>query len=104
MCDLVTIELVRNPELPCSQAFLFWHRDCVDIPAARDFSEQIMSVTLEKAMSEPAAPKVTQQAKHAKPSMAIVNFWLDVGLFVNLIFIMWVSVILQFVFPPPTES
>lgn len=36
--------------------------------------------------------------------MAVLNFWLDAGLFVNIIFVMWVSVMLRLVFPPATEA
>jgi hypothetical protein len=65
-------------------------------------SEQIMPAMLDNVGTKPAGtrPKEGQ----GKPSMAVVNFWLDAGLFVNLIFIMWVSVMLQFIFPPPTEA
>jgi hypothetical protein len=47
----------------------------------------------------PAAKK-----SQGKTSMAVINFWLDAALFVDMIFIMWVSVLMQFVFPPPTEA
>jgi hypothetical protein len=49
-----------------------------------------------------AEPKVETSPR--KMSMAVINFWLDAALFVNVIFIMWVSVMLQFIFPEPTES
>ena len=55
-----------------------------------------MNATQTKPMSSPQA---TETAKPASMSMATINFWLDAGLFVTIIFIMWVSVILHFVFP-----
>lgn len=54
-----------------------------------------------EATTLPTTPKA---ASAGKMSMALVNFWLDACLFVSLIFIMWVSVMLQLVFPPPTEA
>lgn len=39
-----------------------------------------------------------------KTSMAVINLWLDAALFVNIIFIMWVSVMLQFIFPAPSAA
>ena len=39
-----------------------------------------------------------------KTSLAIINFWLDAALFLAIVFVMWVTVMLQMVFPPPTES
>jgi len=32
----------------------------------------------------------------------LLNFWLDATLFVAITFVVWVSAMLQFVFPPPT--
>ncbi len=40
----------------------------------------------------------------SKPSVAVLNFWLDAGLFVSLVFVMWVSAILQMIFPAPTAA
>jgi hypothetical protein len=36
--------------------------------------------------------------------MAVINFWLDAALFLTLVFIMWVSVLLQFIFPAPSSA
>jgi hypothetical protein len=44
------------------------------------------------------------EAGTRKISTAAFNFWLDVAMFLNMIFIMWVTVMLQFIFPAPTES
>jgi len=44
------------------------------------------------------------ETSQRKMSMAVVNFWLDATLFVNIIFVMWVSVLLQFIFPVPSEA
>lgn len=58
-------------------------------------------------MSVLEAPKPVTKAE-AKPakkwSMAVVNFMLDAALFVNIIIVMWVSIILKVIFPPPTYS
>ncbi len=32
------------------------------------------------------------------------NFWLDVAMFVTIIFVVWVSVLMQVVFPPATSA
>lgn len=39
-----------------------------------------------------------------KLSMALVNFWLDAALFLAILFLVWVSVMLQVVFPAPTSA
>jgi hypothetical protein len=52
--------------------------------------------------SETAA--VPAKLSPSKPSMAVINFWLDAALFVDLIFIMWTAALMQFVFPAPTEA
>jgi hypothetical protein len=37
-------------------------------------------------------------------SMAIINFWLDLTLFVAVTFLVWVSAVMQAVFPAPSKS
>lgn len=39
-----------------------------------------------------------------KMSLAVLNFWVDAALFVLIIFVMWVSVLLQVIFPPGTAA
>lgn len=36
--------------------------------------------------------------------MTLVNFWLDATLFLAVLVLVWVSVMLQVVFPPPTQA
>lgn len=66
--------------------------------------ELTMPATLPELGVQPVNPNARPKEAQGKVSMASINFWLDAGLFVNLIFIMWVSAVLQFVFPAPTES
>lgn len=42
----------------------------------------------------------------AKPrlSMAVINFWLDAGLFVALAVVMWTTAIMAAIFPTPTRA
>ena len=49
-------------------------------------------------------PTVKPKPDKPKMSMAVVNFWLDAALFVTIAFVMWVSVLLQVVFPAPSET
>lgn len=42
------------------------------------------------------------QPPRGKPSRTLLNFWIDVALGVAVFVVMWVSAMLQFVFPPPT--
>ncbi len=49
-------------------------------------------------------PAVKPKPARPKMSMAIVNFWLDAAMFVAIVFLMWVSLMLQVVFPAPTEA
>jgi hypothetical protein len=37
-------------------------------------------------------------------STALLNFWLDAALFLSVTFVVWVSVMMQYVFPPPTSA
>jgi amino acid transporter len=37
-------------------------------------------------------------------SAALFNFWLDVALFATIVFVLWVSILLEFVFPVPTQA
>jgi len=60
-----------------------------------------MPDVLETTAQEPAA---APKRGHGQVSVAILNFWLDAALFVDLIFIMWVSAMLQLIFPVPTEA
>jgi hypothetical protein len=39
-----------------------------------------------------------------KMSKSLLNFWLDATLFLTVTFILWVSVMMQFVFPTPTSA
>ncbi len=58
-----------------------------------------MNATQTQPETETATPSQASAAGKAGISMASINFWLDAGLFVTIIFVMWVSIILQFVFP-----
>lgn len=39
-----------------------------------------------------------------KVSKALINFWLDVALLTAVVFLIWVSAMMQFVFPTPTRA
>jgi len=43
-------------------------------------------------------------AARRKPSMALINFWLDATLLATISFVGWVSAMLQVVFPAPTAA
>jgi len=60
-----------------------------------------MSTTL---LSEPPVESPAESKAKPKMSMALLNFWLDAALFVLIIFVMWVSVLLQVIFPRGTAS
>lgn len=51
-------------------------------------------------------PRVEPAAKPApkKMSMALINLILDAALFFTIIAVMWISVMLQVIFPPPTVA
>jgi hypothetical protein len=54
----------------------------------------------------PPQPRAAEQPK-PKPkkwSMALINLVLDATLFLSVVFLMWVSVMMQVIFPPPTEA
>jgi hypothetical protein len=40
----------------------------------------------------------------SRMSRSVVNFWLDAGLLAAVVFLGWVSTMLQIVFPPPTAA
>jgi len=42
--------------------------------------------------------------REPKASRTLLNFWLDGALFVTTAFVLWVSVMMQAVFPPPTAA
>jgi Domain of unknown function (DUF4405) len=48
----------------------------------------------------PTAPEPKPAAP--KSSRTLLNLWVDVALFLAIVVLMWVSAMLQFVFPPPT--
>jgi hypothetical protein len=39
-----------------------------------------------------------------RPAMVLINFWLDAALLVSIVFLGWVSAMMQVVFPPPTAA
>lgn len=47
-------------------------------------------------------PEVRHEPPKKRISMAVINFFLDAALFVSLVSVMWVSVLMQVIFPPPT--
>jgi hypothetical protein len=52
-----------------------------------------------------AAPDVKpQKPGKGAVSTALLNFWLDAALFLSVTFVVWVSVMMQYVFPPPTSA
>ncbi len=51
--------------------------------------------------AEPATPH--KQPRRSWP-MVVINFWLDATLFVAVLVVVWVSVMLRIVFPPPTQA
>ena len=57
-----------------------------------------------KDEQSPAAGAAAPQAAKSKGSVALLNFWVDAALFVAVVFVMWISVMLQVVFPPPTAA
>jgi hypothetical protein len=53
----------------------------------------------------PAAPNAPQpKPGRRKLSMAFLNFWLDAALLVSITFVLWVSTMMQVVFPAPTTA
>jgi hypothetical protein len=62
-----------------------------------------MSATMLEDASE--ASEVAAQPKGMpRMSLALLNFWVDAGLFVLIIFVMWTSVLLHVIFPPGTAA
>ena len=45
-----------------------------------------------------------RQPSRRKLSMSLMNFWLDLALLVNLVFVGWVSATMRVVFPAPTSA
>jgi hypothetical protein len=60
----------------------------------------------ESQITEASAPvdDPSQPVARRKFSMAILNFWLDLALLVNLLFVGWVSAVMRVVFPAPTSA
>jgi hypothetical protein len=58
--------------------------------------------TKEDAAQPPAVPG--PKPARRKLSLALLNFWLDAALLVAVVFLVWVSVLLQFAFPAPTAA
>ncbi len=56
----------------------------------------------EAGIDENSEPIGKKPAK--KTPLTVINFWIDMALFLAIVFVMWVTVMLQMVFPPPTES
>lgn len=52
--------------------------------------------------ANPTSPSAQRPSK--KVSWALINFYLDVCLLLNFLVLMWVSAILQFVFPPGVNA
>jgi len=49
-------------------------------------------------------PLEKTRAGEAKLSRTLLNFWLDATLLLALVFVVWVSALLQVVFPAPTQA
>ena len=60
----------------------------------------------DRPTATPPAPVMAAEPRPArkKLSMALVNFWLDASLLLTVVFVGWVTVILQVVFPAPTMA
>ena len=57
--------------------------------------------------SDPAAvleSKTGPTPPPKKMSMALINFWLDAALFLAIVTVLWITVILQIIFPAPTQA
>ncbi len=54
--------------------------------------------------AEESPPGSPSRPARKQLSRAIVNFWLDLVLFLTVTFIVWTSVMLQVVFPAPTAA
>jgi hypothetical protein len=67
--------------------------------------EVAMSSLLEVEKIEPP-PRLAEAGKREpkKMSMALINLILDAALFFTIIAVMWISVMLQVIFPPPTVA
>lgn len=65
-----------------------------------------MSATLPPDTTEtPVSTEAKGATTTRKPwSMTIINFWLDAMLFMAVVTLVWVSVMLQIVFPAPTTA
>jgi len=50
------------------------------------------------------AEPTTSNGRAPKLSRTMLNLWLDVALFVVMVFVLWVSLMMQVVFPPPTAA
>lgn len=58
----------------------------------------------ERVESSVAPPQPETPTSKPRMSLALLNFWIDAALFVTIIFVMWVSVMLQVIFPAPTTA
>lgn len=54
------------------------------------------------ALPSTAEPVVAVRKQSAKPSRTLLNFWIDAALLLAVVSMIWISVMLQLVFPPPT--
>ncbi|MFO0866192.1 MAG: DUF4405 domain-containing protein [Gemmataceae bacterium] len=63
-----------------------------------------MSTSVSEDVSHEHLPQVHAEVAKKAGSRAVLNFWLDAALFVAIIFIMWLSVMLQVIFPPGTAA
>jgi len=63
--------------------------------AAEGLSDETTVATINGISPRPVQRKFTR---------SLLNFWLDVALFVNLVFVGWVSAMMRVVFPAPTSA
>lgn len=68
------------------------------------FSEGVRAIPAREGMAKSASPDVTAGEsapvrKSSRFSWTILNFWVDFALLMNFLFLLWVSALLQFVFP-----
>lgn len=54
--------------------------------------------------AEAADPAASRKEPRRSWPMAVINFWLDATLLLAVLVVVWVSVMLRIVFPPPTQA
>lgn len=55
--------------------------------------------------AEGVAPQnAPRSGRAAQPTRTLLNFWLDAGLLLAMVCVLWISALLQVVFPPPTTA